>query len=121
MVDILVTGATGFLGRHLCSQLSGIHRVVGVVREHERAESAATGSSANMRYHEADLAESLSLDEHIDIIIHTAARTPKSEATVDQYVCDNVVATRNIIRFALQKKVEAVVYLSAMSVYGEID
>ncbi len=120
-MKILITGAGGFIGSYLCQRLSQAHEVIGVARRDYNRGNSMLSARPNFRWHKADLAEGLSLPDDIDIIAHAAARTPGTEATTANYVSDNVVATRNLIDFAVLKRMKLFVYLSAISVYGRIN
>jgi hypothetical protein len=51
----IVTGASGFVGRHLLDQLKGDHRIVGVARRSQRR--AGVPEDPNITWLEADIAE----------------------------------------------------------------
>lgn len=121
MLNILITGANGFIGRYLCRTLSESNKVIGVTRGKYGTATAVLNSLQNFQWHEVDLADEISLRDDIDIIVHTAARSPGPKATIADYVADNIVATQNLIEFAIQKQVRLFIYLSAISVYGHIE
>jgi len=120
-MKILVTGANGVTGGYLCQRLSQANKVIGVTRRDTSSRDSTLEALPNFRWHKADLAEGLSVPDDIDVIIHAAARTPAPKVTIADYVSSNIVATQNLIEFAIQKKVRSFIYLSAISVYGQID
>ena len=121
-MKVLLTGVSGYIGQYLGKRLTHDgHYIIGVGRSKKPAGRVSTGAGSNFRWHKADLAEGLSIPDDIDAIVHAAARTPRPKVTIDDYVSGNIIATQNLIEFAIQKKVRAFIYLSATSVYGQID
>jgi UDP-glucose 4-epimerase len=116
-MKILVTGANGFVGSYLCQRISQANKVIGVDYS---PRNPVLSALPNFSWHKVDLSKGLSIPDDIDIIVHTAARTPAPKVTTADYVASNVVATQKLIKFALQKKVRALIYLSAISIYGRI-
>ncbi len=107
MSNILITGSSGFLGKHLVSMLSSKHELY-------------TLSRVNSIY-----SVDLSLDipvfkEKFDIVIHAAGFAHKSNVKFENlFLNTNVIGTRNLLRglesIALPSKF---VYISSVSVYG---
>jgi len=121
-MNILITGANGFIGSYLCQRLSECNEVIGVTRGKKSSmDENMVGYNPNFQWHKADLAEGLSMPDDIDIIVHTAARTPGPNVTIADYIADNIGATQNLVEFAIEKQVRLFIYLSAISVYGKIE
>ena len=117
----LVTGAGGYIGGYLCRRLSQTDEVVAVARRSLDSVGVTSGGPSNLRWRQADLAKCLSVDEDIDVVVHTAACTPGDDVTLDDYISSNVLATNNLVGFAVQNRLKRFIHLSAMSVYGRID
>ena len=66
-----------------------------------------------------DLLQSIQSDMDFDVIVHAAARSP--EASFSEYFADNVIGTRNVIDFAKRSGAKKIIYLSAVSAFGNID
>jgi UDP-glucose 4-epimerase len=116
-VKILVTGAAGFLGKHLTKAAKPLGQVIAAVR---------TGASTadNCAVERADLSdpgEVRTLFERWrpDVVLHAAARIPQSpDDDIYTFFDDNVRATVNIHHCALLTGVRRIVFSSSMSVYG---
>lgn len=121
-VNILITGASGLIGRNL---ISGIHQmrpswhVTGLVRSLERARRVLPEGDW-LTLVEADVNLHLCVDGRIDYMIHGAGVTG-SRQFVDEPVDTIFTAvngTRNMLELARQKQVKSFVFLSTMEVYG---
>jgi nucleoside-diphosphate-sugar epimerase len=114
---VLVTGASGFIGKVLCDTLSrrGIS-VVPAVRFRTTEEQFETG----------DLKESIDWSSALfgcDVVIHLAARVHvmnyRSGDSLRQYRQINVDATVDLARQAVAAGVRRFVYVSSIKVNGE--
>jgi nucleoside-diphosphate-sugar epimerase len=117
---VLVTGATGFIGRHLLPALATEHETIGLVRR------VPAVPIAGVTYIEQELTEPLDtaqLPGQIDAIIHQAALidtdTDKGAAQNDAApFLANVVATWRLLRYAEQAQARTFVHASTGGVYG---
>ena len=109
ILRVLVTGAAGYVGRHLCDRLRGAGvDVVGLIRR------PANGMTVPCRT--GDLADEYALErvlEGVDVVIHSAARV--GVGTSAEFERDNVTATRNLAA-ALDGR--RLLHLSTVQVYG---
>ena len=112
MKKILITGANGFIGGHI---LRALHHLGYSVCGCGRGENQNPG----IPYFKADLSRGVQSGEDFDLIIHAAARSP--EAAFSDYFADNVVGTRNVVDFARRSGAKKIVYLSAVSTFGNVD
>jgi nucleoside-diphosphate-sugar epimerase len=101
---ILVTGASGFLGRHLVRLLCRRHRVVAIDRR-ARAEAEEAGDPA-VEWHQIDLSDADALAETcatvraggpVDVVIHLAAYYDFSGEDHPEYERTNIRATRLLL------------------------
>lgn len=68
-----------------------------------------------------DLADnSFALPRDIEVVVHAAATSPAPGIAVAQMVRDNVVATERLLRHAATIGVQSVIFLSSLSVYGQL-
>lgn len=134
-MDILLTGAAGFIGFHAAKRLlADGHRVIGVDNLNDyytpalkQARLAQLTSYANFSFHTLDLSEKgaleLALGEtQITYILHLAAQAGVrySLENPHSYIQSNVMGHLNILEYARHSQtVKHVAYASSSSVYGE--
>ncbi|HFI0453919.1 TPA: NAD-dependent epimerase/dehydratase family protein [Streptococcus suis] len=124
---IFVTGATGLIGSHLIYSLVYANRllktnmkIVAAVRSKEKAEVKFADCLDEIEIHISDISEPQFFEGDIDYIIHGASVTASRdfvERPVDT-IFTSLNGTKNILDLAKDKKVEKVVYLSSLEVYG---
>lgn len=120
-MNILVTGANGYIGSYLCRRIAQDNQVIGLTRRANGPNHSLLSALPNFRWHRTDLAKSVSMPDDIDMIIHTAGGNPGSTVTTADYVSSNVIATKNLLDFAIEKGSPLFIFLSSTSVYGRID
>lgn len=124
-VNILVTGAAGFIGSNLVDRLlKDGHKVIGV-------DNLSTGTELNLpnnkrfKFHKFDLTNSEALNlllenDKIDVVMHLAGNasivSAMTNPTVD--VQNNIVTTMNIVNACIQHKIPRLLHASTMVVYG---
>ena len=112
-MNILVTGASGFIGKKLVQNLSANYNIFGLARHLEN----------NKNLFCCDLNDYSSLDRifdqnHIDLVIHSAASTDISRTkNIDGYF-NNILSTLNIIKICRKRKTKKLIFLSSNMVYG---
>ncbi|MGE0280669.1 MAG: NAD-dependent epimerase/dehydratase family protein [Rhizobiaceae bacterium] len=120
-MHILVTGAGGFSGSHIAAALlaRGHHVLAAVGRSRERLDALA-GSHEGLTVVSGDLAAGLDLPGRLDAIVHAAARSPAPGVTDADMERANVRGTAQVIALARRMGTATVLYLSSLSIYGEI-
>ncbi|MFM9912804.1 MAG: UDP-glucose 4-epimerase family protein [Methylophilaceae bacterium] len=126
-MKVLVTGASGFVGRALCAKLliSG-HQVVAAQR------TAANTSTAIEWVVTGDLGDPGDLGENkvwqqalrnVDVVIHLSARVhvmhEHAEDSLKEFRCVNVAGTEHLARLCARNSVKRFIYLSSIKVNGE--
>ena len=127
MLTVVVTGANGFVGRHLCRFLLGRGcRVIGVVRS-GKAVSLPSGVEAIEidEYDACTLKNALNnlVDKAgIDAVVHLAARVHQMSQEVnaeDDYDRSNHQLTTSLAKIAVELGIKRFVFLSTIKVNGE--
>lgn len=118
---ILVTGASGFIGRHLLSALAQRKIAVKLAVRHHEIFKEAHGDVFVI----GDIGPDTDWDgtlAHTDVVIHLAARAhhlnDTSPSSVRQHTITNVLGTERLARTAANKGVRRLVYLSSIGVNG---
>jgi len=116
---ILVTGATGFIGRHVMEALlsSVPSSRIRLIRSELEKETRKPFPNVETVY--ADLSNKRALYEaaqHVDTIIHLASKNIDRDQSGFRTV--NVEGTRNLCAAAVEAKVQKCIYLSSVGVYG---
>ncbi len=108
-MKVLVTGASGFLGKHVLHELKRLQYEVDTIG---RSDGATI---------KADISKEVpSLSKQYDLVIHVAGKAhvvPKTEAEKKEFYDVNLTGTQNLLE-ALQKAPTYFVFISTVSVYG---
>jgi UDP-glucuronate 4-epimerase len=130
---VLVSGAAGFIGSHLCDALLADGcEVVGIdcftdYYDRARKEANIAGALAHPRFTfvEGDLVtiDLVALLRDIDIIYHLAGQPGVRGSwgqKFEHYLRNNVLATQRLLEAALMVGGRPIVYASSSSVYGNL-
>jgi dTDP-4-dehydrorhamnose reductase len=120
-MKVLITGANGFLGQHLCRLLRNSHTVFATGKGNKRIPFE------DVNYHPAEITDSNSIEELLkktapQVIIHAAAMSKPDECDVDRELCDaiNITATRHLINASGKLELKPhFIYVSTDFVFGE--
>ncbi|MCB2067563.1 MAG: SDR family NAD(P)-dependent oxidoreductase [Erythrobacter sp.] len=137
-MQVLVTGAAGFIGAALSERLLARgDTVIGIDSlndyydprlKHARLERIARIDGARFHFHHLDFADMAALEEaldgvQVDRIVHLGAQAGVRYSLENPaaYVQSNLVGHANMLEFARHRGVEHMVYASSSSVYGGND
>ena len=125
--NVLVTGATGFIGSHLCEGLirKG-YNVFGISRSYQIERIKPLLDSKGVFFQKGDIQDlellyNIINNNSIKAIFHLAAVLPHNNGLDDPFPFFNVNArgTLNLLNAAYLNGVEVFIYASTMSVYSE--
>jgi len=108
-MDILLTGASGFLGKHIYNELKTQANIITLSR---------SGSDININL-DRDIPEL----NHLDLIVHAAGKAhavPKTELEIRSFFDVNLTGTKNLL-LALEQSPSLpnfFVFISSVAVYG---
>ena len=117
-MNIVVTGASGFVGSHLARHLQQKgHAVFGVVRsKHQTTPKSLPG----VEILECDLETVKTFKRNFDILIHCAAEIPSLCLDPDYLFEKNVNINKRTFEAALEAGVTKFMFCSSMSAFGKI-
>lgn len=117
-MEILLTGARGFIGSHLVEQLSAQHEVTAVHRG-----GGGSALSEKVRWVEHLLEREWDFDCNADVLVYAATqhRMSRTPATVRNYVNSNILGLLNAAEYAVRTGVRRFIYFSTVTVHGEIE
>jgi nucleoside-diphosphate-sugar epimerase len=127
-VNVLVTGAGGFIGRALCRELAASgHAVCAAVRQLNGADLNNPSLHA-IKFIElgdvAGLTEGWTALEGVNVVVHLAAITGGTDGhgatTLEEYRRVNVMGTEQLARMAADVGVRRFVYISTAQIYGAV-
>ena len=116
---ILVTGAAGFLGSHLCDKLLAEGHIVFGIDNFFRGKKENLPNHSDFIFQEIDLTkEGFNIPE-LDVVIHYAAinGTRYFYDIPNKVVDDNIRMTQNVLD-SIDESVNKVIYASSSEIYG---
>ena len=115
-MKILITGANGFIGSHLCQELSNR----GIIFR-ATARSSNTNNYADFVSCDLETTESLNqLIDGCDMVVHLAGRAHvTSDDSQEKYQVANEFVTQRLANAAAQNGIARFVYISSIKVNGE--
>lgn len=124
--NVLVTGATGFIGYHLTKKLLTQNcNVIAVGRNFKLLNKLPKNKlliKVNGDLVRDDFLINLFSNYKIDIIFHLAAKVhDRLEKDVKQHKLINVNLTEKLAELALKNNVEKLIFFSTVSVYGDTE
>jgi UDP-glucose 4-epimerase len=133
-MKVVVTGAAGFIGSHLCERLlAGGHQVVGIDsftdyydRSLKEQNLEASRQHHDFAFDELDLVEddlSRALQD-ARVVFHLADQSAVRSSwgsDFDRFVRENIAATQRLFEALKHLQVDRLVYASSSAVYGDAE
>jgi UDP-glucose 4-epimerase len=121
-MNIVVTGATGFVGGHLCTALSETQHVVTMASRSAQTDGDQT-KQTSVKIDLEQLVDYDTLLKDCDVVIHLAGRVhivgDRDRDSESAYISANTIATLNLARAAVAHGVKRFIFLSSIKVNGE--
>lgn len=133
MNTVLVTGAAGFIGFHLCSLLSGKgYNVIGIDSLNDyydvqlkKDRLAQLEGFDNFKFQQIDISnkerfDRLFIDNKIDVVVNLAAQAGVRYSIENpyQYIDSNINGFMNVLEACRNYPVKHLIFASSSSVYG---
>jgi dihydroflavonol-4-reductase len=118
-VRILVTGATGFLGSHLCCRL--VHEGHEVTAFRRLTSDVAPLADLKVHFALGDISEPDSIIRAVqgqEVVIHAAAHLAYWRLLKDVQIQVNVGGTRHVVQACLQQRVSRLLHVSSVAAVG---
>lgn len=113
-MKILLTGVGGFIGSYLAQKWQDQdNELICVCRNRKPG-----GLKAKVIY--SDLSKGLQFNESVDVIVHAAAQSPAPGIMINDFIKSNIDSVNNIVSYAKRMNVKKIIYLSSVSIYGEV-
>ncbi len=114
-----ITGATGFIGTNLIHRLlKDGWQVKALVRDEKKFRLP---EHKNLKLIKGSLTDQVSLDEGskgVDIVFNLAAGLPYHQLSEEKYIQANVTGVENLLKAAYDARVDRLVHISTVGIYG---
>ena len=123
--SLLVTGSSGFLGRHLLEELKREHRIFGLARR-SQAQSGAP-MHRNITWFQVDIRDRERVEEAflqikaaggVDVVVHLAAHYDFTGENHPDYWRTNVEGLRNILDSCRNLEIQRFIFASSAAACG---
>lgn len=114
-MNILITGATGFIGQHLMEELVGDALQIKIISRQRNPEFWCTNKKFKIIH--ADMSDKQSLKEafvNTDVVINLAAERESAE----RFESTNILGVTNIVELSQENDVKKIIQLSSVGVVG---
>jgi nucleoside-diphosphate-sugar epimerase len=122
---LIVTGASGFVGRHLLDEIKGEYRIFAIARRSQRECGAPV--HPNIAWMQVDIGDRDSLTRTFrevqaaggaQLLLHLAAYYDFAGENQPEYVRTNVGGARNVFDLARELKPQRVIFASSVAACG---
>ena len=112
MMKILVTGASGFVGRYLINHLSKTDEVIACVRKKSNLLPSSVQQIVSNNFFD------IAIPKDTDVIVHLAGIAHNKNNSVDEFKKINVDGTLELARKALEANIKRFIFISSIGVNG---
>ena len=109
---ILVTGASGFVGRYLLNEIAQSHEVIACVRKKSNLLPSSVQQIVGNNFFD------LAIPKDTDVIVHLAGIAHNKNNSVDEFKKINVDGTLELARKALEANIKRFIFISSIGVNG---
>ncbi len=115
MKKMLITGASGFIGKNLIDAFCEEYDITAIYRNH------SIDQYQNVKYVRSDLSNnatgiSKEISDDYNVILHFSGQVQNASAV--DYIDNSLIATRNVINMAKERHVDTFVLASSIATYG---
>ncbi|SIS60828.1 NAD-dependent epimerase/dehydratase family protein [Belliella pelovolcani] len=117
-MKILITGATGLVGRYLARSFSELGEIYGLKRSDSQIEDL---DIPTIQWRTGDITDYQSLEvafEGMDVIIHAAALVSYESKDADRLMKINVEGTTNVVNVMLDQGIKKLIHISSVAALG---
>ena len=119
-MKVMITGANGTIGTDLVDQFSKNNEVFAFYRTYNLAVKKV--KNKNIKWIRQDLKNEIKNNFKPDVIIHSVVTHPFAKKnSLKDYINSNIISLKNVVDFAIKKKVKYFIYLSSFQVYGKVN
>lgn len=118
---LIVTGATGFIGRYLVESAQQHFEIICLTRSNEKNSENQSVSFVQTDY---ELNSLVNIFQEDDVLVHLAGQRltrSEEEPKLSGFIDSNVKMTENLLLAACAAKIRQVVLTSTIGIYSEID
>nr|WP_144917744.1 NAD-dependent epimerase/dehydratase family protein [Moraxella osloensis] len=111
-MKILVTGASGFVGRYLLNEIAQSHEVIACVRKKSNLLPSSVQQIIINNFFD------IAIPKDTDVIVHLAGIAHNKNTSVDEFKKINVDGTLELARKALEANIKRFIFISSIGVNG---
>lgn len=111
-MKILITGASGFVGRYLVNELAQLHEIIACVRKKGNLLPSSVQQIISNNFYD------IAIPQDINVIVHLAGVAHNKNNSVNEFEKINVDGTLELARKALKANVKRFIFISSIGVNG---
>jgi len=125
LLNILITGGAGFIGKYLAEHFAKSHTVLvydDLSNSTEKDSEYVVSKGAKFCKGDIlDFEKLLEFSSNVDVVIHLAAKSDVSESVINPENTNkvNVEGTKNVLKCCIQKKIKKIIFASSAAIYGD--